>query len=158
MFTLRTETHDNIEIHVMSGVINEDVDFSNIFGFTTPPKDLHINCERVLRINSMGIKMWSVYFQALRAAKVRLKFYDCSPAIIEQCGYVANFIRADEIVSLGLRFFCQGCSRESVVTSTPAELKALKFRIPSRKCENCGANADFDEIADEYFSFINLGT
>lgn len=154
MFKATKSKIDDLEIYQLSGSINEDVRFSELIESPEAGGSLGFDCRDVSRINSMGIKMWCVYFRELRQKGVNLRFHNCSPAIVEQCSYVAHFINIGELHSICLRFFCSKCILESLVVESTLSLIESKFKLPTITCELCSSAMAFDESPEEYFSFI----
>ncbi|MCC7442907.1 MAG: hypothetical protein IT285_14840 [Bdellovibrionales bacterium] len=136
----------------LNGSIEESVDFNQLIGET--PKELHVNCRGVPRINSVGVKSWIRYFQAVAAKGVTLKFVECSTAIVEQINLISNFTCGGEVVSIFVPFMCEGCKSELIGMFQVSALKQLKFELPTLKCSKCGGQAVFDDIPEEYFNFL----
>lgn len=134
------------------GSIEETVDFDELFG--PPPEDMEINCKEVPRINSVGVKGWIRYFQNCRAKGTNLHFVECSTAIVEQINLISNFTCGGSVDSIFVPFSCSKCKSELVGLFKTADLKRIEFKLPDLKCTKCGGAATFDDIPDEFFSFL----
>ena len=136
----------------LSGSIEESVNFDQQIG--PPPAELIVNCKEVSRINSIGVKAWIRYFQTCQAKKTKLKFVECSTAIVEQINLISNFICGGEVESIFVPFSCSTCKSELVGLFKVEDLKNLQFKLPDLKCTKCGGNVLFDDILEEYFGFL----
>ncbi len=136
----------------LSGTIEESVDFEHLIGPFSG--ELLVNCKKITRINSVGVKTWMRYFLGLRGKNIGVKFFDCSYAVIEQLNMVSNFACGGEVVSILLPFSCIKCQNEFVASCNTAELKANDLKIPAVKCEKTECAARFDDEPSEYLYFL----
>ncbi len=134
------------------GSIEESVSFDQVIG--PPPAELEVNCKEVPRINSLGVKAWIKYFQECKNKGTRLKFVECSTAIVEQFNLISNFSSGGMIESIYLPFSCGSCASEFVGLFKCEDLKKANFAIPEVKCPKCSNAAEFDDIPEEYFRFM----
>jgi hypothetical protein len=134
------------------GTIEENVDFEDLIGSFAG--ELLVNCKKVTRINSVGVKTWMRYFLSVRARGIGLKFFDCSHPIIEQLNMISNFACGGEVVSILLPFSCIKCQNEFVASCSTDELKANGLKIPDVKCEKLACAAKFDDEPEEYLYFL----
>jgi len=139
----------------LSGSIEENVSFDQLIGAPpAPPGEIHVVCKEVTRINSVGVKAWIKYFSAAQGRGTKLKFQDCSTAIVEQVNLISNFTAGGAVESIYVPFSCQGCKSELVGLFKCDDLKKLNFKLPELKCSKCGNKAVFDDIPEEYFAFL----
>ncbi len=136
----------------LSGSIEENVNFSQLIGPVTG--ELHVNCKGVPRINSVGVKAWIQFFQGLASKGVKLKFLECSTAIVEQINLISNFTCGGEVESIFVPYSCSNCKSELVGLYKTEALKKIQFNIPELKCSKCGGKSVFDDIPEEYFQFL----
>jgi len=134
------------------GSIEEGVQFEQLLG--NVPAELIVNCKEVPRINSVGVKAWIRYFQSLQTKGVRLRFVECSSAIIEQVNLISNFVPADSVESFFVPFACTKCKSELLGLYSSAAIKKLQGNVPAQTCPKCGGSAEFDDIPEEYFGFL----
>ena len=139
-----------------TGSIEENVDFNALIG---PPTLLKMDLllKEVPRINSVGVKAWIRYFQGLAAKGVKLRFLECSTAIVEQVNLISNFTCGGTVESMYVPFCCGSCGAELLGLFRTADLKKIQFNIPDLKCAKCGGTASFDDIPEEYFGFLMRG-
>lgn len=155
MFNISKEQNGDVLTLMLAGSIEEGVDFDMLIGPT--PKEVRVNTKSVPRINSVGIKSWIKYFQALQAKKIKFTFVDCSVAIVEQINLISNFTCGGTVESLYVPYLCQKCGAESAASYSVQSIKALNFEIPEAECPKCGGKAILDDVPDEYFSFLMMG-
>jgi len=141
-------------LHItLTGSIVEDVDFEKLIGAV--PSNVTVNTHGVRRMNSIGVKAWVRYFQSLQRQKISLTFEDCSTAITEQINLISNFLCGGTLTSVLVPFSCGVCKHELLISYKPLDLKGMQDEIPAQKCPKCGGEADFDDIPEEYFRFLN---
>jgi hypothetical protein len=136
----------------MVGSVEESVEFEQLIGPVTG--ELHVNCKEIPRINSIGVKAWIKYFSGLSQKGVKLKFTECSTAIVEQINLISNFVSGGAVESIYVPFSCTACKGEFIGLFKTEDLKALKLQVPDLKCSKCGGKAVFDDIPEEYFGFL----
>lgn len=137
----------------ISGSIEENVNFDQLIG--QPAAEMHVNCKEIPRINSVGVKAWIKYFQAAQQKGTKLKFLECSTAIVEQINLISNFVCGGTVESIYVPFSCTGCRSELIGLFRVEDLRKLKLKLPELKCSKCGGKAVFDDIEEEYFGFMN---
>lgn len=152
MVNVAKEQKGDVLVLKLSGSIEESVDFDQLIGPVT--KEVHIHCKGVTRINSVGVKAWIKYFQSLKTKAVKVKFAECSMAIVEQINLISNFVAGGEVVSLYVPFLCENCKAEFVALFTVEMVRKLGFKMPFAKCPKCSGKAVFDDLPDEYFYFL----
>ena len=136
----------------MNGSIEESVDFQKLIG--DPPPNLEINTKGVTRINSVGVKAWIKYFQAAVSKGTKLKFVECSTAIVEQINLISNFTCGGDVESIYVPFTSEDDNSELVGLFTTKDLIKMNFEIPPLKNPKTGGKAVFDDIPEEYFGFL----
>ncbi len=136
----------------LSGAIEETVNFDQLLG--APPVEMEVNCKEIPRINSVGVKAWIKYFQSCQKRGTKLRFVECSTAIVEQINLISNFTCGGTVVSVFVPFSCLNCKSELVGLFKTEEIKKLQLKLPELKCTKCGNKAVFDDIPEEYFGFV----
>ncbi|MBN21870.1 MAG: hypothetical protein CL678_11370 [Bdellovibrionaceae bacterium] len=137
---------------ILTGAIEETVDFNEMIG--DPGPSLWVNVKGISRINSVGVKAWIQYFQKLKESGVEVRIQECSTAMVEQMNLIKNFMAGAEVESIYVPFGCTQCGAELVGNFTLKKIKELEFEIPDLKCTKCGGSAEFDDVPEEYFSFL----
>jgi anti-anti-sigma regulatory factor len=139
----------------LQGSLNEYSDLSQIIG--SVPTTLEVNCKSLQRINSIGLRAWIEYFGKLREKGVRLRFRECSPAVIGCQNFVMNFMALTEIESLSVPFFCDKCQEEFCETVNVSEIARQNLHLEPKPCPTCHTPAELDEDETVYFAFLKNG-
>ena len=153
MLNVTKEQKGNSLMVRLSGSIEESVNFDQLIGI--PPEELVVNTKEVPRINSVGVKAWIKFFQGTQAKGTKLKFIECSTAIVEQINLISNFVCGGVVESVYVPFACEKCKSELVGLFKTEDLKKLQLKLPELKCTKCGGRAVFDDIPEEYFGFLS---
>lgn len=152
MLNITRERHGDSLILRLTGEILEDVDLHALAGEIAP--ETTVNCKEISRINSLGVKRWILFFDSHRANGVRLRFTECSPVVVEQINMIRNFVCGGTVESIYVPFSCTNCKKGLVGLFQVENLRQTGLKLPEVKCHRCGGIAVFDDLADEYFRFI----
>lgn len=136
----------------LSGTIEESVNLEEIIG--TFSGQLVVNCRGITRINSVGVKTWIRYFQALKAQGHSFSFVECPHPIIEQMNVISNFSCGGKVESVLLPYSCSKCEKEFVANVKTNDLIARGLQIPKVKCEKADCGAVFDDDPEEFLYFL----
>jgi anti-anti-sigma regulatory factor len=150
---VQREQKDQTLILKLAGEIVEGLDFFQLIGKTAP--DTLLNCAGITRMNSVGVKTWIAYFQKEAKTGTKLRFTECSPAVVEQLNLIMNFSCGGTVESVYVPFSCKKCKKYSVELSQVKDLKVAGLNAPVSTCKICGGEALFDDILEEYFIFLN---
>jgi anti-anti-sigma regulatory factor len=153
VITVAKEQKGTALVIKMTGSIEETVNFEQLIG-PPPAGELHVMCKEVSRINSVGVKSWIRYFQTAQQKGTKLKFSECSTAIVEQINLISNFTCGGVVESIYVPFSCASCKSELLGLFKTEELKKLNMEIPPVKCNKCQGMAQFDDIPEEYLGFL----
>ncbi len=154
MIQVQKEQRGDVLLLRMVGTIEENVDFNALVGPVSGQK-IDLLLKGISRINSVGIKAWIKYFQGLAAKGIKLRFLECSTAIVEQINLISNFTCGGTVESIYVPFCCNSCSTELLGLFKTTDLKRINFQIPELKCSKCNGVASFDDIPEEYFGFLS---
>jgi anti-anti-sigma regulatory factor len=145
------QTGHEVIVHI-SGPIDETADFSSLLALKV--SEARVTCRDVTRINSIGVKNWINAFQKLVSKGMKISLIDCAPVIVEQLNIIINFSSGMTVESLMLPFMCEKCKKGSNSAFKADDLRKLNFQIPAIKCPTCAAPSAFDDIAEDYFTFL----
>lgn len=152
MFTVKKQQTDKGLLVELQGSLEEQVALEQQIGDIRG--ELIVNCRGITRMNSVGVKMWMRYFQALKTRGQPFKFTECPPAVVEQLNLISNFACGGEVLSVLLPFSCVKCQNDFVANVGVQELKANQLIIPNVKCEKADCGAQFDDDPTEYLYFL----
>lgn len=141
---------------VLSGTLDEHDRLAALFGAAAAYERIEVCCERIVRLNSPGVREWIRFFERLRERGARVSFSGCSVTMVDFINRIYNFCRPGEIDSIQLPFFCAHCRSEWAacipVRGLSAEAAAASFVAP--RCRGCQRETEFDDFADQYFGFL----
>ncbi len=156
---IQKEHRDNSIWIVFSGDIDETADFDQPLPLQelrdAAPTEVVIVGKEVRRINSSGVKAWIKHFQGVAGLGISMRMVECSIALVEQINQIVNFNCGAAIESIYVPFSCAGCKTELVGLFPVTTLKQSLGALPVLKCTKCGGAAEFDDIEEEYFEFLN---
>src|SRR3954471_5079082 len=107
MLKVTKTQNGNVCSIVLDGVLDEQVDLVELFGPISG--ELTVNCRKVTRINSSGVRSWVKYFRGLAKSNQKFTLLECSPAIVELLNFTAGEIPKSSVISICLPFFCAAC-------------------------------------------------
>ncbi len=136
----------------LSGVLDETTDLVTAVGALSR-KNVLVNTKEISRINSVGVKFWFKWMNALQTQGAQVKFQECSPAFITQLNLIPNFTAGFPLESIMVPFRCEGCRTELSGIFPLPDLKNISYVLPNFKCPKCSAEAVFDDDPQEYFAF-----
>ncbi len=152
---LKIERRDegNRTFLALSGIIDENSDFKE--AFLNLPENVVIDLEGIDLINSCGVREWMNAVQKWPSDS-KIRIVKCSPRIVEQINYVTNFLGRGSIESFYAPYFCPKCKKESNLLLTVEDMRTSGSRLPpAEKCPVCKGPLEFDDIEEEYFSFLD---
>ena len=133
----------------------ETIDLLRVVGTTSP--DTVLNCKKISRLNSHGVKDWIDFFSKETARGTRLRFIECSPPVVEQINLIMNFVCGGTVESIYVPFCCQDCQKNSVCLYRSKDLQRADLDHLTAVCTHCKGTAVFDDIPEEYFLFFKRG-
>jgi hypothetical protein len=159
---LQTEPDSGTVKIEISGEITEVTDFTK----TMPRfllKTLIINCKKIKKLNSTGVKKWIMYFESLERDGYTLIFEDLSPLVVEQRNQIKNFLGSNSLVTtMVVPFHCNKplCKTKfDLVVDATSIINHIDFSNDSLDahpdCPKCKENnTEFDDFVNEYFIFL----
>ncbi|MCK5073805.1 MAG: hypothetical protein KAQ98_10295 [Bacteriovoracaceae bacterium] len=148
--TLEKQIIDDEARIFISGNIDEDSDFSEIMELGV--KKYVFDFAKVTMLNSCGIREWILLIDKL-GENANIRYKNCPQIVIEQMGMVYGFIKKEaRIESFYAPYFCSDCDEEQKILLEAKDIKDQK--APSVNCKKCGMEMEFDEIEEQYFSFM----
>jgi hypothetical protein len=148
MVNISKEQKGDVVVVRIAGSIEESVNFDQLIG--PPPKEMHVICKEIVRINSIGVKAWIQYFQKAEKNGTILKFLECSTAFVEQVNLISNFTCGGTVESVQVPFSCNDCHSELSGLFKSEDLKKYQGKLPDLKCPKCDGTAVFDDIPEQY--------
>ena len=154
MLKLTVEMQAQHAVVTLEGQVDETCHLAE--ELPAPGPTLDLNCAKINRINSTGVKKWMLYLQGIMK-KTQIRFLEISPAMVEQFNLISNFGANGEVVSILLPYECGKCSQGFSVVKTVPELKKAHGELGKEKCPKCGdLECEFDDLPEEYLQFLNI--
>jgi len=149
---IRPFTDESGVVLRLSGVLDETFDHSQLTSFSGSV--LVLDMAEVTRITSFGVREW---INALRNIKANFYcFINCRPSILAQFNMVASFGGEGVLVSFYAPYVCPECDHEEdrLIDLRRDYAVAVADEPGPIKCSSCGAESEFDEIPEAYFSYV----
>ena len=140
-----------LTIHLF-GVIDDGADLMAVIGNT--PMKVIFNTREVTNINSSGIGHWLKYVEPLHAAGVKVTYSECSAAFVGCLTFATSARYGAKVASVFAPFRCPKCKANWEVLIKTPDVFAIKPQLNSQVCKKCHGPLQFDEISEEYFSFL----
>lgn len=137
----------------LEGVLDETFDFTQLG--LAPGLTVLLDLEKVDRITSFGVRQW---MQGLKAAELNYVGYlNCRPTMVMQFNSIAGFNVGGELLSLYLPYLCPSCSKafERPLDVWRKVKPGMPVEVPEASCPSCGTQAEFDDLPDFYFAYVN---
>ena len=153
MLAISQTTKSDHVLVTLAGVIDEEAKLGEIQTAIALP--LRFECSGIKRFNSSGIRAWILALEKLRERRVQFEFVSCPPIFVEQLNNFSNFACGGAVRSVHIPFACGSCGNQFVISAAVNSLKPPIKDVPDQPCPKCKAKAAFDDLAEEYFSFLN---
>lgn len=148
-FDIRGRAPDKAWI-AFKGDIDERADFTTILALEV--KALVIDLSEVRRINSIGVREWMRFVQALTTRNIEVVFEKCSVPIVQQLNMIAAFRGKGLVASVFAPYYCVKCDHNiSHLVELNGDLVDLEAKMT---CPKCGGPLEFDDIAQTYLGFV----
>ncbi len=150
--TIDRQTVGNVTVIRICGELNEHLKRDPLIEGLTGAVVFDLN--DVHRVTSFGVREWISALRQLEADYYA--FVRCHPAILSQFNMVAGFGGIGELVSFYLPYVCPDCDEatEVLVDLRHDYATVVGGEPPPARCPACDAEAEFDDIPDQYFSYV----
>jgi hypothetical protein len=145
----------------LEGILDENVEIvRELTAAGLTPGDALLHLGGVRKVNSPGVRNWLVAMDELTKTH-RLRFLECSPAVVECLNIVPNFLgggssgQRAQIESILLPYICESCRKESLSMVRIPDLAGKTAEPPAVPCPHCrNGKAAFDDLPELYFEFL----
>lgn len=154
-FEVKQESVNGQNLLKFCGQIDEEAQFPPAQGGTAP---LVIDLKEVTAINSIGIRSWIMWFEAIKGTPIQ--FLNCPKALVMQMNMVEGFLpESAEVLTMEVPFFCEECDREMEVLFTVGkEIRVVgdEIKLDFKAEELCGAECEIELDVNEkkFFRFL----
>jgi len=152
MLTVVRNDEDRKTQLTFKGIIDEESNFSETFSGLKP--QVLIDLAGVKLINSLGVRAWIQNISQIPEDS-ELLFERCSIRIVEQINIVAGFLGRGKLLSFYAPYYCSKCrSPHDVLLKVEDVPESAPMHAMPQQCPTCGTQMEFDDIEEEYFSFL----
>jgi len=150
------ETTEEREQVSFDGQIDERSKLVEFVGKFSSGQVVIINLEKVSFINSVGVREWIRMLRKLEELGVKVLLSECSEAMIHQVNMIVEAKGDAEVSSFYAPYQCDTCGFESsmCIDVGPNEEMLRRMEAPQKKCPECEAVMEFNEIPERYFLFL----
>lgn len=151
-FESKIQTEGEKKILKLSGVIDEDADFSqlNISG----AREVQLDLNEVKSINSCGIREWIKWMG--QAAGAKISYLNCPKIIVDQINMVDGFLpNQGQVLSFYVPYYNEDTgSEKNVLFRYGQEYAEGQVKPPASVTDESGQPMEMDVIESKYFKFI----
>jgi CheY-like chemotaxis protein len=151
-FTWRVSDEEGRKVISFSGVLRADTDLSALGNLTG---DVTFRLREFRRISSDSVQRWIDFVRGLGQTRL-IRLVECPISFVHQANLIPNLLDRQEVVSFFAPYACHSCGlEEERLIEVAAHLDGGKRRTPPPfACTACGAPLVFDDLVDQYFSFL----
>ncbi len=150
--TIDRKDENQRTVLTFKGVIDEFANLKSVFANLKNP--VILNLEGIELINSSGVREWVNSISKMPQG-TGIVMEKCSPRIVEQINYVQSFLGRGQVKSFFAPYFCPKCKTDAnVLLDAEAMKKTSLTKAPPQKCPKCKGLMEFDDVAEEYFAFL----
>jgi CheY-like chemotaxis protein len=152
-FRWRTVEEGGRTVVELSGVLRVDSDLSPLAALRS---DVWLRLREFRRISSDSVQKWIDFVRAMPSGQM-LHLVECPIAFVHQANLITNLLERQEVESFFAPYSCAACGLdEERLVDVKRDLDGGKKRQPPpMKCSSCGGALAFDELVEQYFSFLD---
>lgn len=151
-FTWRVSEEEGRKVISFAGVLRADTDLSALASLTG---EVTFRLREFRRISSDSVQRWIDFVRSLGQTRL-IRLVECPISFIHQANLIPNLLDRQEVVSFFAPYACHHCGlEEERLVEVAKHLDGGKRRTPPAfDCTACGAPLVFDDLVDQYFSFL----
>ena len=146
------------DVLVLSGMIDEAAALHELVaGARERGGRLALDLGGVTFINSLGVRDWIRMQAAAQQAGLVVELRRVAEVLVHQLNMIIATRGNATVTSFYAPYACDRCGREdSLLIDAVANAPALvKLQPPPMTCPECGAQMDFNDFPERYFSFLS---
>jgi CheY-like chemotaxis protein len=108
------------------------------------------------RISSDSVQRWIEFIRGLDMVS-RICLLECPISFIHQANLITNLLERQEVLSFFAPYACDNCGlEEEKLIDVKEHLAGGTLRSPPEfKCSGCGGDLFFDDLVEQYFTFLD---
>ena len=154
MQVTKNQEGDVTVLHFAGTIDHDDASFDQLVGPLSGK--VRVNTRDVLRINSIGVKGWIMYFTQLRNKSIQLSFNEVSCGLMQQAALLKGFLLPKEVVSFQVLYICEACEKDCSVLIQVQDLMRPDFEPPEGVCPACNGKLILDDFLDDYKAIFKV--
>jgi len=145
------------DVLVIKGAIDESAGLSALLE-RAQDRRLVLDLGGVTFINSLGVRDWIRMQAGAQRAGIAIELRKVVEPLIHQLNMIIATRGAARVTSFFAPYACDGCGREdSLLIDAVAHAQGLaKLEPPAMTCAECGAQMEFNDFPERYFSFLSV--
>jgi CheY-like chemotaxis protein len=118
--------------------------------------DVYFRMREFRRISSDSVQRWIDFVRSLKNVS-RIFLLECPSSFVHQANLITNLLERQEVLSFYAPYSCTACGLdEERLIDIPKDLDGgTKRTPPSFPCSACGAPLVFDDLVEQYFTFLD---
>ena len=118
--------------------------------------DVYFRLREFRRISSDSVQRWIEFIRGLDMA-TNIYLLECPISFVHQANLITNLLERQEVLSFFAPYACDNCGlEEEVLLDVKQDLDGGKRRTPpDRTCSGCGGPLFFDDLVEQYFTFLD---
>lgn len=145
-FSMTVSVAQGVATVTMSGMITESVDLDA--NKIAPGQPVVIDTARVNHMNSLGVRNWILFMEAVCQRAQSVSLDNLSPMMVFQASMISTFLGGAKVRTFQSPWVCEECDHMTVLTH------GLQEAIPETiACPKCKSAMEFDSDLDSYQSF-----
>ena len=128
----------------LAGAIDEWAELEPVVDSIPARSTVVIDLSQIKRISSVGVRVWIVFMEKLKAHEMPVEIEGCSVVIVRQMNMITQFRGHAAVKSAYAPYYCASCNKEQLrlidlnAEVTP-QLRATML------CPTCGSKLELDE-------------
>jgi CheY-like chemotaxis protein len=152
-FSWQVAFEDGAQVVSLFGVLRSDSDLGPLM---TLKGEVVFRLREFRRISSDSVQRWIDFVRSLNGVP-RIALVECPVSFVQQANLITNLLDRQEVRSFFAPYACDACGlEEEKLLDVQRDLDGGKQRTPpEQKCSACGGVLAFDDLIDQYFSFLD---
>ena len=152
-FYWQVGNEDGRQVVSLFGVLRGDSDLEALRSLNGT---VYFRMREFRRISSDSVQRWIEFVRSLKSVQ-RIHLLEVPISFAHQANLITNLLERQEVVSFYAPYACDACGLdEEKLIDVWRDLEGGKKRSPPAfTCSGCGAPLAFDDLVDQYFSFLD---
>jgi anti-anti-sigma regulatory factor len=145
------------DVLAIQGAIDESARLSELLERAEGHR-LVLDLGGVTFINSLGVRDWIRMQAAAQRAGITVELRRVAEPLVHQLNMIIATRGASRVTSFFAPYACDACGREdSLLIDAVANARGLtQLEPPAMTCTECGAQMEFNDFPERYFSFLSV--